>query len=154
MAGHPGAGAGWAWAGTALWCLMLVGYHWQPFDFGLDESLVRQKLLRISLVPFAGYWSGSDLGAVNTLIAKAGMSIPLGTLAAFALPRPVTPALALAWGLGALAVFGVIEGGQFFVPSRVPDLTDVWVGVVASAGGLWLGGWLRNGYDHRHGRRS
>jgi hypothetical protein len=146
---RPSLAARWAWAGLVLWCLMLAGYHWQPFDFGLDESLVRQKLSRISLVPFAGYRSGSDLGALNTLIAKIGMSIPLGVIAAFGLPRLLTPVVAAVCLLGAGAVFGAIELGQFFVPSRVPDPTDVWLGVAASAGGLWLGRWLRSGYDAR-----
>lgn len=145
IAGSLSSRAWWAWLGLALWCGMLAGYHWQPFDFGLDPFLVRQKLGRISLVPFAGYRSGSDLGALNTLIAKIGMSMPLGAIAAFGLPR-VTPALAVACAVGAGAIFGVIELGQFFVPSRVPDLTDVWLGVAASAGGLWLGRWLRSGY--------
>ena len=141
-------GAAWAWAGLALWCLMLAGYHWQPFDFGVDESLMRQKVARISFVPLSGYRSGSDLGALNTLIAKVGMSIPLGAIAAFGLPRLLPPMLAMACLLAAGAVFGVIELGQFFLPSRVPDPTDVWLGVAASAGGLWLGRWLRSGYRH------
>ena len=150
----PSLATRWAWAGLVLWGLMLAGYHWQPFDFGLDQSLVRQKLSRISLVPFAGYLSGSDLAALNTLIAKVGMSIPLGAIAAFARPRLLTPVLAAACVVGACAVFGALELGQFFVPSRVPDPTDVGLGVAASACGLWLGRWLRSGYDAREQPRG
>jgi glycopeptide antibiotics resistance protein len=151
----PSSATRWAWAGLVLWCLMLAGYHWQPFDFGLDESMLRQKLSRMSLVPFSAYRrSGSDLNALNTLIAKIGMSIPLGAIAAFGLPRLVTPVLAATCFVGAGAVFGAIELGQFFVPSRVPDPTDVWLGVAASAGGLWLGRWLISGYDAREQPRG
>lgn len=147
-AGRPREGATWAWAGLALWCLMLAGYHWQPFDFGLDEPSMRRKVARISFVPLAGYRSGSDLGALNTLIAKVGMSIPLGAIAAVGLPRLLPPGLAMVCLLAAGMVFGVIELGQFFLPSRVPDPTDVWLGVAASAAGLWLGRWLLRGYRH------
>ncbi|HEY6510030.1 MAG TPA: VanZ family protein, partial [Vicinamibacterales bacterium] len=154
---HTAGGLGWelqwVWAGVVGWGLMLAGYHWQPFDFGLDDTLLRQKVARISLVPFAGYRSGSDLAALNTLIAKIGMAIPLGAIAAVGLPRVLRPVRAVACLLAAGTVFGVIELGQFFLPSRVPDLTDVWLGVASSAGGLWLGRWLRSGYDARDAPR-
>ena len=68
----------WACAGLGIWCLMLAGYHWQPFDFGIDEGLVRQKVARLSLVPFAGYRSGSDLAAFNNLVAKVATALPFG----------------------------------------------------------------------------
>ena len=82
------------------------------------------------------------------------MSISLGVIAAFGLPRLLTPVVAATCLLGAGAVLGGIELGQFFVPSRVPDPTDVWLGVAASAGGLWLGRWLRSGYDAREQPRG
>jgi hypothetical protein len=40
-------------------------------------------------------------------------------------------------------LFGLLEFGQFFLPSRVPNPTDVVVGVAASTAGLWLGRWLQ-----------
>ena len=143
--------ARWAWIGLGAWCLMLGAYHWQPFDFVVDESLVRQKLARISLIPLAGYRSGSDLNAFNTLLAKIGLAIPFGGITSFALGglagRPVP--FALVWvGLSA-AVFGAIELGQFFLPSRVPDPSDVWLGIAGSGLGIWLVRWLRSGYKVR-----
>jgi VanZ family protein len=138
----------WAWLGLGAWCLMLGAYHWQPFDFVTDESLVRQKLARISFVPLAGYRSGSDLNAFNTLLAKIGLAIPFGGIASFALGslarRPVP--FALAWVSLAAAVFGGVELGQFFLPSRIPDPSDVWLGIGGSGLGIWLVRWLRSGY--------
>jgi len=46
----------------------------------------------------------------------------------------------------AAGVFGAIEFGQVFLPSRVPDPSDVWLGVAASGLGIWIVGWLRQGY--------
>ena len=141
----------WAWIGLGAWCLMLGAYHWQPFDFGVDESLVRQKLARISFVPLAGYRSGSDLNAFNTLLAKIGLAIPFGGIISLALEslarRPVL--FALVWIVLAAAVFGAIEFGQFFLPSRVPDPSDVWLGIAASGLGIWIVRWLRQGYTAR-----
>jgi VanZ family protein len=141
----------WAWTGVVAWCLMLCAYHWQPFAFVVDESLIRQKLARVSLVPLAGYRSGSDLNAFNTLLATLGMAIPLGGIASFALRglarRPAV--LAVMWVSLSAAVFGAIELGQFFLPTRVPDPTDVWLGIVGTGLGVWLVRWLRSGYEAR-----
>jgi len=141
----------WAWLGLAAWCLMLGAYHWQPFDFVTDESLVRQKLARISFVPLAGYRSGSDLNAFNTLLAKIGLAIPFGGITSFALGslarRPIP--FALAWVSLAGVVFAAIEFGQFFLPTRVPDPSDVWLGIAGSGLGIWLVRWLRSGYKVR-----
>ena len=139
----------WAWTGLAAWCLMLGAYHWQPFDFVVDESLIRQKLAGVSLVPLAGYRSGSDLNAFNTLLAKLGMAIPFGVIVSLALRGLARrPAVFTAIGLAA-GVFSAIELGQFFLPTRVPDPSDVWLGVAGSGFGIWLAGWLRSGYQAR-----
>lgn len=137
----------WAIAAVATWTVLLCAYHWQPFDFTLDEVAIRDKAARISLVPFAGYRSGSDLNAFNNLLAKLGVSMPLGVIAAFVLRRaPIaTSMLVTSWVVSVVFVFGVIEVGQFFLPSRVPDPSDVLVGVVGSCAGLALGRRLLRG---------
>ena len=140
-----GFGRRWAWTGLVIWCVLLCAYHWQPFDFGIDEMRIREKLARLSFVPLAGYQTGSDLNALNNLLARFGMAVPFGIFAALTKGGRRRPArvVALAWTAAATIVFGVIELGQFFVPSRIPDPTDVMLGVVASGVGLRLGGWLR-----------
>ena len=98
-------------------------------------------------MPFAGYGAGSDLVVFNNLVAKVAAALPLGFIAAYALPRGMDVRLVAAvWMVGAGAVFGDVEAGQFFLPTRSPDPTDVWLGILASAAGLWLGRWLRAGY--------
>jgi hypothetical protein len=123
-------------AALGLWCLMVAGYHWQPFDFAVDEDLVRRKLSRLSLVPFAGYRSGSDLAAFNNLLAKVGTALPLGVIAAFALPRGMNARLvALVWVVLSAVVFGAVEAAV--LPAVGSDTTDVWLGMAASAARLW-----------------
>ena len=141
----------WAWIGLVAWCLMLGAYHWQPFDFTVDEGLIRRKLAGVSLVPLAGYGSGSDLNAFNTLLAKIGLAVPFGGIASVALAglarRPA--AFALVWVSLSATVFGAIELGQFLLPTRVPDPSDVWLGIGGSGLGIWLVRWLRSGYEAR-----
>ena len=136
----------WALVMAGLWCLVVCGYHWQPFDFGIDLPLVQTKLSGISLIPFASYRSGSDLNAFNNALAKFAVAMPLGVFAAFAI-RPVRlpdRAVAALWAAIAACIFAVVEIGQLFVPSRIPDPTDVLLGVVASLAALQLGRWIRD----------
>jgi len=128
---------------TCVWALVVCGYHWQPFDFGVDPGLVRQKLAQVSPIPFAAYQTGAELNVFTNLISKAGVALPLGVCAAYALPRASLLVVSGLWVMMATVFFGGVELGQFFVPSRFPDPTDVLVGVVSSLAGLWLGRWFR-----------
>ena len=134
-----------ALSAVALWIVVLCAYHWVPYDFTVDTEAIRRKLGRMSLVPFAGYLSGSYLNALNNLLTKTGLALPLGVAASYVVrPGALSRRLLLGgWALFGIAVFGMIEAGQFFLPGRFPDPTDVLVGALAVAGGLRLGYWLR-----------
>jgi glycopeptide antibiotics resistance protein len=129
---------------VGLWCLVICGYHWLPFDFGVDLPLVQRKLSQISLVPFAGHWSGSDLDTFNNTLSKVAVAMPLGLFVALAAHawRLSTRVLVVGWTAAAAVIFSIVEVGQLFVPSRVPDPTDVLLGIAASLAGLALGRWL------------
>lgn len=129
------------------WCLLLCAYHWLPYDFTLDSDLVRRRLSRMSLVPFVGYWSGSELNVFKNVLVKLGLSVPFGILASFVVRGRLidTRVLVAGWLAGAAALFSVIELGQLLLPSRTPDPTDVLMSVLGCAGGLWVGRWLRSG---------
>jgi VanZ family protein len=128
----------------AGWCLVLAVYHWRPYDFVVDPEAVRGKLARMSFVPFSGY-RGAGLTAFNDLLVKLGLSIPLGLGAAFAIRVNVRrPAVTTGWLVFAAALFGLVESGQFFLPARVPDPTDVLLGLAGMYAGLVLGRWLQS----------
>lgn len=135
-----------ALAVLAAWCGVLGVYHWLPFDFTTETELIRGKLNRMSLVPFVGYWSGSDLNTFRNLVVKVALATPFGVIAAFvANGRHVKARAAMAVPiLAAIAVFAGIEMGQLLLPSRTPDPTDVLVSVAAAVVGLWIGRWLRS----------
>lgn len=131
----------------AVWCAILTAYHWQPFDFAWDNDSIKRKLADVSLIPFAGYQSGSDLNAFNNLLTKLGLAIPVGLIACVAVRRAgVAAGGATAIVLvTAVLIFGTLELGQFFLPSRSPDPTDVLVGTLGSWTGLAAGRWLLGG---------
>ncbi len=150
-AAHAGEIRWWAVAGVVVASALAVFYHWQPFDFAVDEQIVRQKLGRMSLLPFAGYRSGSYLNALNDLLTKVALSLPLGVGVAFIHRRQAgRRVVAVAGVLAGALLFALVEGGQFFLTTRTPDPTDVLVGVAGVYAGLSLGRWLQNGGGH-HG---
>jgi VanZ family protein len=136
----PAAGVTrWArWA--LLGCVVASGaYHWMPFDFTTDRATAASQVRRISLVPFAGYRSGSDLKALDQVLVKVGLGLAMGLAAGLSVRRPsavadrrLTAVMVLAAAAG---VLGLIELGQVFLPSRTPDPSDVLVGTL----GAWVG---------------
>ena len=129
---------------VGVWCGVLAAYHWLPYDFTLDYEAIKVKVTRISVLPFAGYLRGSYLNAFNNLLSKVALAVPLGFAASFVGGRSRVAFLSttLMWVIVAAGVFGVLEAGQFFLPSRVPDPTDVLVGVAGTYAGLVLGRWV------------
>ena len=127
------------------WCVVLCAYHWLPYDFTIDSEAIKSKVARISLLPFASYAKGSYLNAFNDLLTKLALAAPLGLNAAFVARGPFasSPVIAIAAILMAGGVFTIIETGQFFLPTRSPDPTDVLVGMAGTAIGLTLGRWLK-----------
>jgi VanZ family protein len=132
----------YALAFVGLWIVVLCAYHWAPYDFSADSDMIRRKLARMSLLPFAGYRSSTYLNALNNLLTKLALALPFGFGAAFAIHGVSRRMLVAGWLAAALAVFGIVEFGQLFVPGRVPDPTDILVGAAGAAIGLRLGFWL------------
>jgi VanZ family protein len=137
----------WSLAALSIWCLILLAYHWLPYDFTIDAVAIKQKLEQVSLLPFQQYQSGSDLNAFNDVLVKLGLSAPLGFIVAFVLrpSRTIGVRLVGLLTVGAACGFSLIEAGQFFLASRVPGPTDVYVGIAGTLLGLAIGRWLRVG---------
>lgn len=130
---------------VVVWTGVLLAVHWRPFDFNADVDRLRDVVRGMSLVPFAGYWSGAELHVFSSLLAKIALALPFGAGASFVV-RPGADRRRLWWASWmtlALCVFAAIEAGQVFLASRTPDPTDVLVGTAAAAAGLWIGQWLQ-----------
>lgn len=135
----------WAVAGVVAASMLAVFYHWQPFDFAVSDEMIRRKLGRLSLLPFAAYRSGSYLSTLNDLLTKISLSLPIGVSAAFVSPRySARRVFAVVCLAAAALLFAMIEGGQFFLATRIPDPTDVLVGVGGVYAGLRLARWLQS----------
>ena len=135
-----------ALAALAAWCLVLAMYHWQPYDFTIDRSRIREKLGDISLIPFAGYARSRWLNAMTDMLTKLSLSMPFGAIASLVVRRRATRVILLGWIAVAVGVFGMLEFGQLFLPTRTPDPTDVLTGALGTAAGFGIAQWaaIRN----------
>ena len=48
----------------------------------------------------------------------------------------------IGWTVIALVIFTIFEIGQLFVPSRVPDATDIAIGLAGVMAGMKVGFWI------------
>jgi glycopeptide antibiotics resistance protein len=136
--------SGRAVALLVAWGVLLCAYHWLPYDFTLDTTILRQKLARMSLVPFVGYWPNSELAVLDNLLASLALAAPFGVIGSFVVRRGRARhrTVLLLWVVLTTVAFAVIEAGQLLLPSRNPDPTDVLVSVAGSLAGFRVGRWL------------
>ena len=140
-------------SGLYVGALGLILY--MPLDLTLSPHDIARELLRqVVYVPFAefeGWNSPAGREQLQHWAELAGVYLPGGLLAARIgnlsgrLSRRVAAVM--------IAFPFVMEAGQLFVASHVPQASGVIVGLVGVLAGWCLGQWFRRGLDHYDGRR-
>jgi glycopeptide antibiotics resistance protein len=140
---HP-----WFLVAAAVWTLALLWYSWYPFEFELTSEIVKRRLTRIPLVPFAFYYLYASyrvnpFQAVHEILVNFLLAVPLGLLLRLTWPvardQRVRRLQVVIITLAVTAVLLGIELGQMFLPLRFPDVTDVLMGAVAAMLGCATG---------------
>jgi glycopeptide antibiotics resistance protein len=131
------------WPIVALmgWVLALVVRHWSPFEFNADGAFVRSRIPMFLQVPFSGYYWGLAPAVLVDASTKLLMGIPVGAMLQLVW-CPDNRWLSRLTGLAAIAISGAIflaiELGQLLLPSRYPDQTDIYIGTLGAAAGVFL----------------
>jgi VanZ family protein len=112
--------------------VLLAVWNWRPFQFHLNEVVIRRQLSLPHLTPL-GLMSGEvDLFGVADLIRQFSLYIALGVLLAV---WPLRQRGWLAFVLPAMYLAVVLEVGQLFVVGRTFDVTDIITQCAAAAVG-------------------
>ena len=144
----------WPIAALAAWSVVLIGRHWSPFDFVADGAFIQSRIPVMMRVPFHSYYWAFALDAFAEAMTKVLLSIPVGALLQLIWwPKARTARHLQAAGivLIAAAVFLVLELGQLMLPSRVPDQTDIYIGIAGASFGVWAVRVLRRVSESRPG---
>lgn len=111
---------------------LLVFVSWQPFDFEFSWAMAMKRLGQLSWVPFVDYFEGDYLHALEQFVEKTLLFVPLGALLAPLLPEAGHPRRWAPAVLASLLLELCLEGGQIFLPTRYPSISDVLVAVLAT----------------------
>ncbi|MGK0171282.1 MAG: glycopeptide antibiotics resistance protein [Gammaproteobacteria bacterium] len=126
------------WAVTLAWMAVLCATFWFPFNFGLGDVPLGERLDSLLRLPLHAYYVGSETTALTQFARKIGFFTPLG-LALGLLGIGRLGALMLA---GSLALF--VEIGQVFLPGKILDIADILLACAGAYVGWLLAGQLRS----------
>lgn len=130
----------WALAALFVWILVLLVRHWSPFDFTVSRAMFESRVSQLYAAPFYHHYWSDYLHALDEALETMLLAVPVGLLLQMVWPpprkRPARVAQLLTFVGMAAALFAIIEVGQVFVPSRVPDNTDVVLAVFGTLAGI------------------
>jgi VanZ family protein len=122
------------------WGFVVLIALWRPFDFVFDPDTYETQIGTLISLPFRSYWSGNFFDALADLLRNAFYFAPLGAALGIACGRlrhGRTRGSCGALAVGVVAGVGLfLEIGQVFLPTRVPDSTDVVLAALSGAAGL------------------
>ena len=127
-------------AAIAGYSLFLAVGFWFPFDVSTDRALARERLEGFFRVPFLALYMGGQFGALTQMLLRLLLFAPLGALWAYLAHLASTKGgrrvvMVLGVGYSATLAFA-IELVQVLMPSRVADLTEVFLCTAGTLAGL------------------
>jgi VanZ family protein len=122
-------------AALVVWLVAVAFLNWHPFDFSFDLRRAAQRLNDVPFIPFVDYWGGNYFNALDQIISRLAVYVPVGMILPLAMGWKTTKATGIRVVI-TIAVWAVaVEIGQALLPSRYPSLTDV----VVESLGAWFG---------------
>lgn len=147
----------WARCGVVVMAALLASYHWNPFNFTTSSGRINEGMHQLFSVPLSTLYIGTEFHAFTEMWRKVLLALPMGVFLHLSwrsggrVPSAIRFAALAAIG-GAVALG--IEVGQVFLPTRVPDLTDVLLAELGVVAGLWLTSRVARATVHPHAHAS
>jgi hypothetical protein len=89
----------------------------------------------MTLAPFVDYYWGSKYNALDLFVRKGMTFLPAGVFVALSAHSVFQPGAARKAVVIAFAISAVMQVGRYFLPGRIPSVTDVLIACAAA----WLG---------------
>jgi len=135
----------WVLLGMAAFCLwfaIIIWYYWFPFNFNFSPEYLAQRTGDLPTLPFWSHFRSNEFNALADILRTVLFYAPLGSVLGFVAASFDKPRLRR-YSVEAATVFllicaFIVEMGQFFLPGRYPDLTDIVFSVGAGLTGYWI----------------
>ncbi|MBF0468366.1 MAG: VanZ family protein [Desulfamplus sp.] len=125
----------------SVWAVIVLLLYWFPYDFIPDKEMIQEQLNNFNFIPFYTYYENGIYYALIQILGAMFFFMPNGVILSYFIKggrlfEPhVNRVIMLSWFLAVFGVAGLVELGQFFLPERVPDMTDILIG----SAGSWFG---------------
>lgn len=125
----------------SIWAIIVLLLYWFPYDFVSDKSIINEHLSNFSLIPFHTYYKNGVYYAFMQILGILFFFVPNGFLLSYLIKggtlfaSRINKIFICLWLASVCSVAGLVVLGQFLLPERVPDITDVLTGCL----GCWVG---------------
>ena len=92
-------------------------------------------------VPFYGYYQNPEGKAVNDLLVKIALALPIGLCLGWSIRGRGADYRRLVVAIASVMIpmfFVVVEAGQILLPTRYPESTDILLGLTGVLAGSWM----------------
>ncbi len=109
--------------GFILWCIVIFGVFWYPYNFNFNARLegIQERFLKI---PFYSYYYGSEFRALTEVFHKVLLFFPLGVLSKVIIKSSKNPLFEFIALFFIACIALIVEVGQFWLPNKHADITD------------------------------
>jgi VanZ family protein len=113
---------------------------WTPFDFAYNPELLKQKLPSpTEMLPLYHYAMGAELNHVRLFVQGVALQLILTYILLLRFPRFDKKYTRYILALAVSATLGILqEGGQLFLASRTPSMTDIYCFMLGGVFGAML----------------
>jgi VanZ family protein len=128
-------------AGLVASLAWYVLYNWSPFDFQLSGDFITQRVPMIFGVPFYGYYQNPEIKAVDDLLVKMAIGVPIGVCVSWWIggsPAAYRRSVVVIASVLTVIFLAVVEAGQILLATRYPDNTDILLGLIGVLVGTWV----------------
>ncbi|NOQ77111.1 MAG: hypothetical protein GQ475_04875 [Methylococcaceae bacterium] len=121
------------------WCFVLMLVFWYPYNFELNNGLIKLELNSLFNIPFYSYYYGTEFRAITEVFHKTMFFMPLGWILAF---------FSQSFGYRRFFWLSIcillssslmIEIVQLFLPEKTASSTDILLEVIGGQIGFIMG---------------
>jgi VanZ family protein len=123
---------------SVVWICLLARYVWHPVDFAWPAEGILERVRSNVTIPLLRQYYTTELDAAQQVARDFVSFLILGMLLRSATPESFFRGLRAIPIILVVVAALVLEGGQLFIPERIPDLTNLAIFIIGGVSGVFL----------------